>query len=95
VSDTTKALEAAGYIERERDPNDRRLWGLRPTDAGQHQLTLAAEPIARAEKRIFRRISHAERNTLGTLLNALSADHLVADRPYKWISQRPRGMLLE
>jgi DNA-binding MarR family transcriptional regulator len=85
VSDTTKALEAAGYVTRERDDDDRRLWGLKPTLEGARLLEAASDPIALVENRLFRRISHAERNSLGTLLNALSADHLVADRQFKWI----------
>jgi DNA-binding MarR family transcriptional regulator len=61
-------LEEAGYVERRRDPDDRRAYALEATDAGREWLDETREIIVGAEKELLAPLTAAERRTLVELL---------------------------
>jgi DNA-binding MarR family transcriptional regulator len=68
-------LEQRGYVERRRNPGDRRLHALYLTDRG-HQLLAEIGQVGQAhEEEIAGGLSAAERDELAALLRALAARH--------------------
>jgi DNA-binding MarR family transcriptional regulator len=64
-------LERAGFVERERDPGDRRAYALRATANGRRVLGRARRAVERAEARFLARISEADQRRLKELLRVL------------------------
>jgi len=62
------SLEEAGYIERRRDPDDRRRHLVELTDAGRAALELAELAQRAIEDELLAGLSMAERETLHDLL---------------------------
>jgi DNA-binding MarR family transcriptional regulator len=73
-------LERLGYVERARDPSDRRASLIRPTDRGREEVSAAREVIAGLEASCARRIGKDRYRALIEDLTAL-ADHLRRDEP--------------
>jgi MarR family transcriptional regulator, lower aerobic nicotinate degradation pathway regulator len=67
-------LEARGYVKRERNPDDRRAYLLRPTADGKRALTRGRELISRAEDELLRSLNERERQQLIKLLGKVAAD---------------------
>jgi DNA-binding MarR family transcriptional regulator len=65
------ALEEAGYVERRRDPSDRRAYALEVTDAGREWLEDARAIILGVESDFLAPLTAAERRTLVELLQRL------------------------
>lgn len=61
-------LETAGYIERRRNPDDRRRHDVFLTDDGRAAVSSAREAVARSEDRVLANLSDRERETLRELL---------------------------
>ncbi len=61
-------LETAGYIERRRNPEDRRRHLVFLTDDGRAAISRAREAVARSEDRVLANLSPPERETLRELL---------------------------
>lgn len=64
-------LERKGYIERTRNPSDRRAYALVPTASGRRTLKRAVTATARAEARFLAQLSAAEQRELKRLLRRL------------------------
>lgn len=64
-------LERKGFVERRRDPGDRRAYTLRPTPQGRRVLATATEAAKRAEAQFLARIPAADRRRLKRLLREL------------------------
>ena len=64
-------LESAGYVERRRDPRDRRAYSLHATAKGQRVLERAAEATRRAEEAFLAALPAADRHRLKRLLRTL------------------------
>jgi DNA-binding MarR family transcriptional regulator len=65
------ALEEAGYVERRRDPSDRRAYALEITDAGREWLEETRAIILGVENDFLAPLTAAERRTLVELLQRL------------------------
>ena len=61
-------LEREGFVERERDADDRRAYALRATPRGCRALNRANDAVERAEAEFLARISPADRRRLKDLL---------------------------
>jgi DNA-binding MarR family transcriptional regulator len=66
-------LERKRYVERRRDPGDRRAYALHPTPAGRRALRTAVAAAARAEDEFLASLSAADRQRLKRLLRSLIA----------------------
>jgi DNA-binding MarR family transcriptional regulator len=65
-------LQAAGLVERHRDPTDRRSYALEPTDHGRQTLTQARRAIDDLARRLDDTLGGAEqRQELNRLLRML------------------------
>ncbi len=64
-------LESAGFVERRRDPRDRRAYSLQATAAGRQVLERAAEATKGAEDEFLAPLPAAERRRLKQLLGTL------------------------
>jgi DNA-binding MarR family transcriptional regulator len=64
-------LERRGWVERRRDPADRRSYALHVTEAGERERAAMAPRIAGASERMAERLAPAERARLNELLRAL------------------------
>jgi DNA-binding MarR family transcriptional regulator len=64
-------LESAGYVERRRDPRDRRAYSLHATAKGQRVLERAAKATRRAEEAFLASLPAADRSRLKRLLRTL------------------------
>ena len=64
-------LERQGFVERQRDADDRRAYALRATSQGRRALTRAGEVADQAEARFLARVSPADRRQLKDLLRKL------------------------
>jgi DNA-binding MarR family transcriptional regulator len=79
-------LEAAGMVERRRNPADRRAYALELTEKGRETIGSAKPVIERAEAELLGRLSAAERRRLVELLSRVvlppgaSAPAVLADR---------------
>jgi DNA-binding MarR family transcriptional regulator len=61
-------LEEAGYVERKRDPTDRRRHMVEMTPAGERALEHAEEKLETVEDEVLGNLSASERATLHKLL---------------------------
>ena len=66
-------LEARGFVERVRNPDDRRAYLLHPTRAGLESMTELLPRMARAESELTANLSAAEHARLNALLRGLIA----------------------
>ena len=66
-------LETRGYVERVRNPEDRRAYLLHPTRAGLESMTELLPRMARAETALTANLSAAEHARLNELLRGLIA----------------------
>ena len=66
-------LEREGFVERRRDPSDRRAYSLQATASGRRVLQEAGEVAKRAEDEFLARLSDADRRRLKQLLRTLLA----------------------
>lgn len=64
-------LERAGYVDRRRDPRDRRAYSLHATPKGRRVLKRAAEATHRAEDEFLAGLTAADRSRLKRLLRTL------------------------
>jgi DNA-binding MarR family transcriptional regulator len=64
-------LESAGYVERRRDPRDRRAYSLQATPKGRRVLQRAAEATERAEDEFLAPLPEADRRRLKRMLKTL------------------------
>src|SRR4051812_48523801 len=64
-------LEAKGFVERIRNPEDRRAYALHATRAGLESMTEMLPRMARAEKELTENLSESEHARLNALLRAL------------------------
>jgi DNA-binding MarR family transcriptional regulator len=64
-------LEAAGLVERRRNPADRRAYALELTDAGREAVARATPEIGAAEEELLAPLGAAERKRLIELLTAV------------------------
>jgi DNA-binding MarR family transcriptional regulator len=64
-------LEGAGFVERRRDPRDRRAYSLHATAKGRRVLRRAAEATRRAEDEFLAALPAADRRRLKEQLRAL------------------------
>jgi DNA-binding MarR family transcriptional regulator len=64
-------LERFGYVERRRDPRDRRAYSLQATAKGRRVLQRAAEATERAEDEFLAPLPAADRRRLKRMLRAL------------------------
>jgi DNA-binding MarR family transcriptional regulator len=67
------SLEARGYVERVRNPDDRRAYALHATRAGLESMTEMLPLLERAEQELTAELSAAEHERLNELLRALIA----------------------
>jgi DNA-binding MarR family transcriptional regulator len=64
-------LERSGYVERRRDPRDRRAYSLQATPKGRRVLQRAAAATERAEDEFLAPLPAADRRRLKRLLGTL------------------------
>ncbi len=64
-------LERAGYVERRRDPSDRRAYSLQATAKGRRVLARAGEATEQAEAEFLAPLPPGDRRRLKQLLRAL------------------------
>ena len=64
-------LERAGFVERRRDPRDRRAYSLQATAKGRRVLQRAGEATMRAEDQFLAPLPAAERSRLKRMLGTL------------------------
>lgn len=78
-------LEDAGWLTRERNPDDRRAYALRLTPAGRSLQKRGEKALDKSADALFLRLSYEERATLRALLlkviegHGLVAEHLAVD----------------
>ena len=65
-------LESEGFVERRRNPDDRRAYALQITPAGRRWLPRADRALRSAEKDFLKPLSAAEREELKSLLQRLA-----------------------
>jgi DNA-binding MarR family transcriptional regulator len=64
-------LESLGYVERRRDPRDRRAYSLHATAKGRRVLQRAGEATERAEHEFLGPLTEADRRRLKQMLRTL------------------------
>src|ERR671915_22735 len=64
-------LESSGYVERRRDPRDRRAYSLHATAEGRRVMRRAAEATRRAEEEFLGPLPATDRRRLKQLLRTL------------------------
>jgi DNA-binding MarR family transcriptional regulator len=64
-------LESSGFVERRRDPRDRRAYSLQATAKGRRVLQRAGEATERAEDQFLASLPAAERRRLKRMLRTL------------------------
>jgi DNA-binding MarR family transcriptional regulator len=69
-------LEDAGYVERRRNPDDRRAYALEITPAGRKWLEQARRAMYEAEQKFLEPLSQAERRQLTGMLQRLLVGRL-------------------
>lgn len=66
-------LERLGYVERARDPDDRRAALIRPTERGRAEVRAARKVIAAVERQWARRVGEDRYASLVEILDELNA----------------------
>jgi DNA-binding MarR family transcriptional regulator len=84
-------LEAAGYVQRQRNPNDRRSYTLSVTPAGHRAMTTMAPAVADGEQRLTAALQPTQRERLNHLLRLLLPD---VDRYLPHMPAQRSGYLL-
>ena len=64
-------LESSGFVERRRDPRDRRAYSLHATAKGRRALQRAGEATERAEQEFLAPLPAADRRRLKQILRTL------------------------
>ena len=64
-------LERAGFVERRRDPSDRRAYSLQATAKGRRVLDRAGDATERAEDEFLAPLPAADRRRLKQMLRTL------------------------
>lgn len=64
-------LEDAGWVVREKSPNDRRRYALRATPQGEARLESLAEAVRKIENNMLAMISEEEIKAFGSLVNRM------------------------
>lgn len=80
------AVEASGWVVRERNPADRRSYALRLTSAGRTALTELSSDLDGAEVELTRALNPTEARRLKRLLQQLLADDPIIEVP--WLADR-------
>ena len=65
-------LEDRGYVERRRNPDDRRLHALHLTPSGEQLMKQLSELVRQHERGLTAGLSAAQRRTLNDLLGTLA-----------------------
>lgn len=73
-------LEAAGLIERQRDPRDRRARRIVATELGRQTLAAAEERVAHAEDQVLRGLPQEQRDVFRDAVER-AAEHIVTVTP--------------
>jgi DNA-binding MarR family transcriptional regulator len=77
-------LEAAGFVDRQRNPDDRRAYALVATDAGRAWISEKRGALMAAQEELLSVLSEAERRALVSSLQRLLVSQpaeLVPDAP--------------
>jgi DNA-binding MarR family transcriptional regulator len=85
VSRLAAGLQDRGWLSRERDADDRRLYRLRLTDEGKHVAARVGAELSEHHARLLARLTDEEREALGVglaaLVRELEAGHEAHDHP--------------
>ena len=73
ITGVADRLEAAGFVERVRDPEDRRRWELRPRPDRLREITASFAPLASAMAELCTGYSDAELAVITDFLTKLEA----------------------
>lgn len=84
-------LEGRGYVERRRNPNDRRLHALYLTAAGKKLMRRLSELASRHERRITAALDADQRDMLRDLLTTLAQDQGLAPHVHPGYRNLGRG----
>jgi DNA-binding MarR family transcriptional regulator len=76
-------LERAGYVERHRDPVDRRRYALEITTAGELAVVRLKQVAADATEQVLAPLSDGERAQFGDLLRRVIAHHTGPTGPFE------------
>ncbi|MFZ0091010.1 MAG: MarR family transcriptional regulator [Solirubrobacteraceae bacterium] len=71
ITGVADRLEAAGFVERVRDPNDRRRWELRPRPDRQHELATLFAPLGQAMSELSARYTDEQLLAISDFLTRL------------------------
>jgi DNA-binding MarR family transcriptional regulator len=71
ITGVADRLEAAGFVERVRDPGDRRRWELRPLPDRQDEVTDLFAPLGAAITRLAGRYDDAQLEAVASFLTGL------------------------
>ncbi len=88
ITGVADRLETAGFVERIRDPNDRRRWELRPRGDRQAEITSLFAPLASAMAHLCANYTNDELALLTDFLTQLS--DLMADQTDR-LRESPHG----
>jgi DNA-binding MarR family transcriptional regulator len=73
ITGVTDRLEAAGLVERVRDPDDRRRWELRPLPGAQAKIAAVFAPLGEAMADLAGRYDEGQLDTIISFLSGLEA----------------------
>lgn len=73
ITGVADRLEAAGFVERVRDPEDRRRWELRPLPARQAEISALFAPLATAIADLAARYNDEQLDAIASFLAGLEA----------------------
>lgn len=76
-------LEASGWLERRRDPNDRRAWLIFLCEKARPTLARMEELAREVQADALRALSEADRKRLVGMLVGIKADLLAVEEPAK------------
>ena len=81
ASDTLRAMERRGHVERTRDPDDGRAWRVGLTEDGRAQHDRSRKAFRRAATRVTRLLGDAEPDVREALRRLADACEKAAARP--------------